>query len=131
MGQAQHVRGAAHVLLHVPHVVAGLDVEAPGVEADALADQRDLGMLGIAPGDINQAWRFVAGPADGMNGGDRGSIDLEFQQLKAEINRIGDGTEYNGMKLINGQRAKNLSALGGLNEAILTDSTVEIGRAHV
>jgi flagellin len=51
----------------------------------------------------------VQSASDGVNGDDRASIDLEFQQLKAEITRIGDGTEYNDMKLINGNRAKGLT----------------------
>ena len=38
--QRQHARGAAHVLLHEQHGAVRLDVEAAGVEADALADQR-------------------------------------------------------------------------------------------
>ena len=33
---------------------------------------------------------------------DRKLIDLEAQQLKAEINRISTGTEFNGRKLIDG-----------------------------
>jgi len=48
----------------------------------------------------------VQSASDGGDVDDRTSIDLEFQQLKAEITRIGDGTEYNNMKLINGDRAK-------------------------
>jgi len=50
----------------------------------------------------------VQSASDGLNADDRASIDLEFQQLKSEITRIGNGTEYNGMTLINGDRAKNL-----------------------
>merc|ERR1712093_322344 len=51
----------------------------------------------------------VQSASDGLNADDRASIDLEFQQLKSEISRIGNGTEYNGMTLINGDRAKNLT----------------------
>jgi flagellin len=57
----------------------------------------------------------VQSASDGVNGDDRASIDLEFQQLKAEITRIGDGTEYNNMKLIDGSRAKGASASTTLN----------------
>src|SRR5690606_15626198 len=39
--RAGHRRGAAHVALHVPHSVGGLDRDAAGVEADALADEAD------------------------------------------------------------------------------------------
>ena len=38
-GQAQGIGGAAHVLLHLAHALAALDVQAAGVEADALADE--------------------------------------------------------------------------------------------
>ena len=48
----------------------------------------------------------VQSASDGFNSDDRASIDLELQQLKAEITRIGDATEYNGMKLLDGSRAK-------------------------
>ena len=40
--QRDRVRRAAHVLLHVAHAVGGLDVQAAGVEAHALADERQL-----------------------------------------------------------------------------------------
>lgn len=33
---------------------------------------------------------------------DRGYLDLEFQQLKAEVNRITKDTEWNGMPVLNG-----------------------------
>ena len=52
----------------------------------------------------------VQSASDGMNADDRASIELEYSQLKAEITRIGDGTEYNNMKLIDGSRAKNLTS---------------------
>jgi flagellin len=39
---------------------------------------------------------------------DRKLIDLEAQQLKAEINRISTGTEFNGRKLIDGSTANNV-----------------------
>ena len=41
-GKAEHVRRAAHVLLHQRHAGRRLDVEPAGVEDDALADQRHL-----------------------------------------------------------------------------------------
>merc|ERR1712225_185861 len=68
----------------------------------------------------------VQSASDGLNADDRASIDLEFQQLKSEISRIGNGTEYNGMTLINGDRAKNLvscesNSIGG---NMVNDSTI-------
>merc|ERR1712036_15725 len=64
----------------------------------------------------------------GLNADDRASIDLEFQQLKSEISRIGNGTEYNGMTLINGDRAKNLSLptdeVDSIGGNMVNDSTI-------
>jgi hypothetical protein len=49
VGQRKHMRRAAHVLLHQAHAGRRLDVEPAGIEAHALADQRDAGMGGVAP----------------------------------------------------------------------------------
>jgi flagellin len=78
--------------------------------------QQGNNMLQTAEGGLNQIHSIlgrmrelaVQSASDGLNADDRSSIDLEFQQLKSEISRIGNGTEYNGMTLINGDRAKNL-----------------------
>jgi len=86
--------------------------------------QQGNNLLQTAEGGLNQIHGILArmrelavqSASDGMNADDRASIDLEFQQLKSEVTRIGDGTEYNNMKLINGQRAKNL--LTGENNSI-------------
>jgi len=79
--------------------------------------QQANNMMQTAEGGLNEISNIlgrmrelaVQSASDGVNGDDRASIDLEFQQLKAEITRIGDGTEYNNMKLINGDRAKEVT----------------------
>ena len=48
-GHRHHRRRAAHVLLHVEHAGRGLEIEAAGVEAHALADQRHLGIARPCP----------------------------------------------------------------------------------
>jgi hypothetical protein len=53
-GQAKRGGGTPHVLFHQQHRRRRLDVEAAGVEHDALADERDLGMLRLAPAQIDQ-----------------------------------------------------------------------------
>ena len=58
----------AHVLLHQPHGRAGLQVQPAGVEANALADQRHFRCVRLAPGQVDQPGRVVAGPADGVDG---------------------------------------------------------------
>ena len=64
---ASTARRAAHVLLHQQHGAVGLDVEPAGIEAHALADQRDLRVLGIAPAHIDQPRRRARGAADGVD----------------------------------------------------------------
>jgi flagellin len=74
--------------------------------------QQGNNMMQTAAGGLNEISNIlgrmrelaVHSASDGVNGDDRSSIDLEFQQLKAEITRIADATEYNNTKLINGSR---------------------------
>ena len=72
-------RGAAHVLLHDQHRGRRLEVEAAGVEADALADQRDLRRRRIAPVQIDQARRAVGGAADRVD-----EREILLQQIVAD-----------------------------------------------
>ena len=72
--------------------------------------QQGNNMLQTAEGGLNEISNIlgrmrelsVQSASDGVNADDRASIDLEFQQLKAEITRIADSTEYNNTKLLNG-----------------------------
>merc|ERR1711964_921094 len=78
--------------------------------------QQANNMMQTAEGGLNEIHNILArmrelavqSASDGVNGDDRSSIDLEFQQLKAEITRIGDGTEYNNIKLIDGSKTKGI-----------------------
>jgi flagellin len=51
----------------------------------------------------------VQSSSDGLNTNDRFSIELEYAQLKDEVNRIANSTTYNNMTLINGDRAKDVA----------------------
>lgn len=48
---------------------------------------------------------------DTNTGTDRSFLDLEFQQLKSEINRIGNTTQWNGMNILDG----SFSGAGNVN----------------
>ncbi len=104
--QRQHGRGAAHVLLHDQHGAFGLEIEPAGVEAHALADQRHLGIAGLAPAQFDQPRRAacLGGAADGVD-----QRKILLQQIVAD-----DRTEFRAVLL--GERAG-----GGL----------QLGRAHV
>jgi len=65
---------------------------------------------------------------------DRGYLDLEFQQLKTEINRITDTTEWNGMAFLNGSTTNDDGTVGkfefqvGANDGqIITHTVSDMG----
>jgi len=104
--------------------------------------QQGNNMLQTAEGGLNEISNIlgrmrelaVQSASDGMNADDRSSIDLEFQQLKAEITRIADGTEYNNTKLLN----ENLNATGqggyttaGTGDFSLTGDSIQAGKYEV
>ncbi len=83
--------------------------------------QQANNMLQTAEGGLNEISNIlgrmrelaVQSASDGVNGDDRSSIDLEFQQLKSEITRISDATEYNNTKLLNGNVKSKLTTNTG------------------
>ena len=80
-----------------------MDNQVRGMQQANRNVQQGNNLLQTAEGAMNEIGNIlgrmrelaVQSASDGVNGDDRASIDLEFQQLKAEITRIGDGTEYN------------------------------------
>jgi len=46
----------------------------------------------------------VQSASDNLNANDRNSINLEYQQLKVEVDRIANSTNYNQMNLLDGNR---------------------------
>ena len=78
--------------------------------------QQGNNMLQTAEGGLDQISNIlgrmrelsVQSASDGVNTDDRASIDLEFQQLKSEITRIAEATEYNNTKVLNGNLYGNV-----------------------
>ena len=68
--------------------------------------------------DILQRMRELAVQSanDTNTDSDRGEIQKEINQLTSEINRIGNTTEFNTQKLLDGGATANTTALGS-NEA--------------
>ncbi len=65
---------------------------------------------------------------------DRSYLDLEFQQLKTEINRITDTTEWNGMAFLNGSTVNDDGTVGKFefqvganNGQIITHTIADMG----
>ena len=82
--------------------------------------QQGVNLLQTAEGAMNEISNIlgrmrelaVQSASDTMNSDDRASIDLEFEQLKSEITRIADSTEYNDTKLLQGSGKSMISASG-------------------
>ncbi len=84
-----------------------------GLDQAARNAQDSISLIQTAEGALNevhsilQRMRELANQAanDTNTEVDRGEIQKEINQLTSEINRIGNTTEFNTMKLLNGERA--------------------------
>jgi len=76
--------------------------------------------------DILQRMRelSVQASTDTLTDDDRTAVQDEVDQLRQEIDRIADTTEFNTKKLLNGDIAKTVSAGGTAAASINTDKTV-------
>lgn len=98
--------------------------------------QDGISLLNIAEGalieieDMVQRCRELAIQAanDTLTSVERGFINVEFDQLRVEIDRISNGTQFNGIKLLNGSTASPFAAGGilqvGPNNIASADTVV-------
>ena len=90
--------------------------QATGMRQAVRNSQQATNYLQTAEGGLNEIHGIlsrmrelaVQAASDNLTDNDRFSIELEYSQLKDEVSRIGNGTEYNNMTLINGARAKRV-----------------------
>ncbi len=70
-----------------------------------------ISMVQVAEGGLNEVQNIltrlrelgIQSASDTVGDTERGFTDMEYQQLKSEIERISQVTEFNGIKLLNGQ----------------------------
>ena len=94
--------------------------QAAGMRQAVRNSQQATNYLQTAEGGLNQIHGIlsrmrelaVQSSSDSLNTNDRFSIELEYAQLKDEVNRIANSTTYNNMTLINGDRAKDVARTG-------------------
>ena len=87
-----------------------MDNQIRGMQQANRNVQQGNNLLQTAEGAMNEVGNIlgrmrelaVQSASDTVSGDDRDSLDLEFEQLKSEIDRIAKGTSYNGMGLIDG-----------------------------
>ena len=90
--QREGMGSAAHVLFHQQHAGRWLDVQPAGIEAHALANQRDAGMRGIAPVQFDHARRVAArgGAAHAVNHRKAAFQRVPGCYLEFRLVRLGD-----------------------------------------
>ena len=116
-----------------------MDNQVRGMQQANRNVQQGNNMLQTAEGGLNEISNIlgrmrelaVQSASDGMNTDDRSSIDLEFQQLKAEITRISDSTEYNGTKLLNENLKSTGQASAGLSGFSVSGDSIQAGNYKV
>jgi len=109
--------------------------QTTGMRQAVQNSQQANNYLQTAEGGLNQIHGIltrmrelaVQSASDNLNANDRNSIDLEYSQLKQEIDRIAQSTTYNQMGLINGERSKSIDLEGVMFEAPSVASNVETG----
>ncbi len=86
-----------------------------------------ISMLQVAEGGLNEISSIiirlrelsVQSASDTIGPTERGFLDVEFQNLKEEIDRISRSTEFNGIKMLDGSGGKLEFQIGIKNDPIL------------
>jgi len=107
-----------------------------GLDQASRNAQDGISMIQTAEGALNETHDIlqrmrelsVQAANDTNNADDRTEIQKEMNQLTSEVSRIGNNTEFNTQKLLNGNKTGPASAGGAVNEAkaSLTLGTLEI-----
>ena len=114
-----------------------LRAQVRGMDRAKMNAQDGIALLQIAEGAANEIEAIlqrqrelaVQASSDTLTGTDRGYLDLEFQQLKSEITRIAEATQYNTMTLLSGDFAANpLNLQVGANNGTSDTIGINIGK---
>ena len=81
--------------------------------------QQGMNLLQTAEGGLNEIGNILGrmrelalqSASDTVNSDDRSSLNLEFGQLKDEVTRIAESTDYNGFNLLDGMFDSGVNAL--------------------
>ena len=113
-----------------------MDNQVRGMQQANRNVQQGNNLLQTAEGAMNEIGNIlgrmrelaVQSASDTVTQDDRSSIDLEFDQLRSEINRIANSTEYNNTKLVDGSKAKTGTAknVTASDDGLTLDSTTGI-----
>lgn len=98
-----------------------------------------ISMIQTAEGAMNEVSNMLIrfrelsmqGASDTISNVERGFIDKEVQQLKTEIQRVADATEYNGTKLLNGEAGVLEIQIGLKNDPAMDRFLFDAGATSV
>lgn len=101
--------------------------------------QDGISFVQVAEGAMNEVGNMIVrlrelsvqSASDTIGGKERGYLDREAQQLKLEIERIAQSTEYNGTNLLNGSGEKLDFQIGTKNNEFLDRISYNPGETNV
>lgn len=100
--------------------------------------QDGISFIQVAEGGMSEVGNMIVrlrelgvqAASDTIGQNERGYLNAEAQQLKLEIQRIAEGTEYNGTKLLNGQGEKLDFQIGTRNDEFLDRISYDPGQTN-
>ncbi|MCD1260843.1 flagellin [Paenibacillus athensensis] len=105
--------------------IRGLDMAAKNAQDGISLIQTAEGALNETHSILQRMRELADQSANGTNtADDRAALQEEVKQLKDEIDRIGNTTEFNTQKLLNG----NLKSAGGVNVAVDTTTGATVAK---
>ncbi|MBS1983999.1 MAG: flagellin FliC [Bdellovibrionales bacterium] len=101
--------------------------------------QDGISFIQVAEGGMNEVGNMiirlrelgVQAASDTVGENERGYLDKEAQQLKLEVARIAQGTEYNGTKLLNGEGTQLDFQIGIKNDEFLDRISYNPGQTNI
>lgn len=115
-----------------------MNAQIRSIRQDVRNANDGIAMIQTSEGGMNEIGniltRFrelsIQGASDTIGDTERGFIDKEVQQLKLEIDRIANSTEFNGKKLLNGEGESMEIQVGQGNNPDLDRFTYDVGKTQ-
>lgn len=97
-----------------------------------------ISLVQVAEGSLNEVSNMmirlrelgVQASSDTIGGTERGFLDVEYQQLKSEIQRVTESTNFNGYELLNGTGGLIDVQVGVYNDAFRDRISFDAGAAN-
>jgi len=92
-------------------IATNLEAQTKGLRQASRNANDGISMVQVAEGGLNEVSNIltrmreltIQASSDTVGDKERGFLDLEYQQLSSEVDRISDSTTFNGTNLLNGE----------------------------